>query len=81
MVTYNLTPLISTKFFNFNKFGNSLELDLFLANLVSLTCKCNNYSFVDRHHKYIGTWYLQIIKNDILGKLFIKRPKYRRFDL
>ena len=32
MVTYKLAPPISTKFFNFNKFANNLDLDLFLAN-------------------------------------------------
>ena len=31
MVTYKLTPPISTKFFNFNKFVNNLDLDLFLT--------------------------------------------------
>ena len=42
MVTYKLTPHISTKFFNFNKFVNNLDLDLFLTNPDSLACKCNN---------------------------------------
>ena len=32
MVTDKLTPPISTKFFNFNKFFDDLYLDLFLAN-------------------------------------------------
>ena len=36
MVTYKLTPPISTKFFNFNKFVNNLNLDLFFTNLDSL---------------------------------------------
>ena len=43
MVTYKLTPPISTKFFNFNKFVNNLDLDLFLANPDSLPCKCKNH--------------------------------------
>ena len=30
MVTYKLNSPISTKFFNFNKFVNNLDLDLFL---------------------------------------------------
>ena len=51
MVTYKLTPPISTKFFNFNKFVNNLDLDLFLANPDNLPCKCNNSPFADRHHK------------------------------
>ena len=55
MVTYKLTPLISTKFFNFNKFVNSLDLDLFLTNPNSLQCICNNSPFVDRYHKHIVT--------------------------
>ena len=36
MVTYKLTPPISTKFFNFNKFIQNLDLDLFLTNTDSL---------------------------------------------
>ena len=43
MVTYNLTPLISITFFNFNKFVN--DLDLFLANSVSLPCEFNSSPF------------------------------------
>ena len=48
MVTYKLTPPISTKFFNFNKFVNNLDLDLFLTNPDSLSCICNNSPFVDK---------------------------------
>ena len=55
MVTYKLTPPISTKFFNFNKFVNNLDLDLFLTNPDSLPCKCNNSPFVDKYHKHIVT--------------------------
>ena len=36
MVTYKLTPPISTKFFNFNKFVHNLDLDLFLTHPDSL---------------------------------------------
>ena len=72
MVTYKLTPPISTKFFNFNKFVKNLDLDLFLANPDSLPCKYNNSPFADRHHKHIMTGDLQIIRNNILRKLFIK---------
>ena len=72
MVTYKLTPPISTKFFNFNKFVNNLDLDLFLTNPDSLPCKCNNSPFVDRYHKHIVTGNLRIIKNNDLRKLFIK---------
>ena len=39
IVTYRLTPPISMKFFNFNKFVNNLDLDLFLTNPDSLPCK------------------------------------------
>ena len=77
MVTYKLTPPISTKFFNFNKFVNNLDLDLFLTNPDSLPCKCNNSPFVDKYHKHIVTGDLRIIKNNALRKLFIKGPKYR----
>ena len=55
MVTYKLTPPISTKFFNFNKFVNNLDLHLFLTNPNSLPCICNNSTFVDRYHKHIVT--------------------------
>ena len=77
MVTYKLTPPISSKFFNFNKFVNNLDLDLSLTNPDSLPCKCNNSPFVDKYHKHIVTGDLQIIKNNALRKLFIKGPKYR----
>ena len=77
MVTYKLTPPISTKFFNFNKFVNNLDLDLFLTNPDSLPCKCNNSPFVDKYHKHIVTGDLRIIKNNALRKLFIKGPKYK----
>ena len=75
--TYNLTPPISTKFFNFNKFVNNLDLDLFLRNPDSLPCKRNNSPFADRHHKDIVIGDLRIIRNNALRKLFIKGPKYR----
>ena len=52
MVTYKLTPRISTKFFNFNKFVNNLDLDSFLTKPDSLPCKCSNSPFVDRYHKH-----------------------------
>ena len=75
MVTYKLTPPVSTKFFNFNRFVNNLDLDLFLTNPDSPPCKCNNSPFVNRYHKYTVTRDLRIIKNNALGKLFIKGPK------
>ena len=78
LVTYKLTPPIPTKFFNFNKFVNDLDLDLFLTNLDSLPCKCNNSPLVDRYHKHIVTDDLRIIKNNALRKLFIKGSKYRK---
>ena len=77
MVTYKVTPPISTKFFNFNNFVNNLDLDLFVTSPDSLPCKCNNSHFVDRYHKHIVTGELRIIKNNALRKPFIKRPKYR----
>ena len=77
MVTYKLTPPISTKFFNFNKFVNNLDLDLFLTNPDSLPCKCNNSPFVDKYDKDIVTGDLRIVKNNALRKLFIKGTKYR----
>ena len=76
MITYKMTPSISTKFLNFNKFVNNLDLDLFLTNPNSLLCKCNS-AFVDRHHKHIVTGDLRTIGNNVLRNLFIKGPKYR----
>ena len=52
-------------------------MDLFFANPDILPFNCNNCPFVDRYHKHIVTGDLQIIKNNILRKLFIKGPKYR----
>ena len=72
-----MVPPVSTKFFNFNKFVNSLDLDLFLTNPDSLSRKCNNYPVADTYHKHIVTGDLQIIRNIVLRKLFIKGPKYR----
>ena len=42
VVTYKLTPPISTKFLNFNKFVTNLDFDLILTHPDSLPCKCNN---------------------------------------
>ena len=81
MVTYKLTPPISTKFFNFNKFVNNLDLDLFLTNPDSLPFKCTNSPFADRNHKHIVTGDLRIIRNNVLRKLFIKGSKYRKVKL
>ena len=77
MVTYKLTLPISTKFFNFNKFANYLDLDLFLTNQDSLSCNGNKSPFVDRYHKHIVTGDLRIIKNKALRKIFIKGLKNR----
>ena len=52
MVAYKLTPPVSKKFFNFNKFVSKLDLDLFLTNPDSLPCKCNNSPFADTHDTY-----------------------------
>ena len=81
MVTYKLTPPISTKVFNFNKFVNKLDLNLFLTNPDSLPCKCNNSLFVDRYRKHIVTGDLHIIRNNALKNLFIKGLKYREIRL
>ena len=77
IVTYKVTSPISTNLFNFNKSVNNLGLDLFLAKSDSLACKRNNSPFADRHHKHIVTGDLQIIRNTVLRKRFIKGPKYR----
>ena len=72
MVAYKLTPPISTKFFIFNKFVNNPDLDLFLTNPDSLSYKCNNSPFANRHHKHIATGHLRIIRNTVLRKLLLK---------
>ena len=81
IVTYKLIPLLSTKFFSFNKFVNNLDLDLFLTNPNSLSWQCNNSPFVDRHNKHIVTGDLRIIRNNVLRKIFNKGPKYRKLGL
>ena len=68
---------ISTKFSNFNKYDNDLDLDVFLTNLDSLPCKCNNSHFANRHHKNRVIGDLRIYKNNALRKKTIIRPKYR----
>ena len=68
--------LLSFSIFNF-KSANNLDLDLFLTNPDSLPFKCSNSPFADRHHKHMVTGDLRIIRNNVLRKLFIKRPKYR----
>ena len=60
MVTYKLTPPIFTKFFNFSKFVNNLDLGIFLTNPDSRPCKCNNCLLVDRYRKHIVSGDLRI---------------------
>ena len=62
---YKLGLPISIKFFNFNKFINNVDSDLFLIKPDSLRCTYNNFPFVNRRHKDIVTEFLQIIKNNI----------------
>ena len=69
MVTYKLTPPISTKLFKFNKFVSSLDLDLFLTNPDSLPCKCDNSPFADRHRKQVIYELLEIMfEENLLSK-------------
>ena len=77
IITCKETPPISTKFFNFNKFVNNLDLGLFLTNSYSAPYKCNNSPFIDRYHKHIMTGDLRIVRNNVLRKRFIKGPKNR----
>ena len=81
MVTYKLTSLVSTKFFNFNKFVNNLNLDLFLTNQTIYHANVINSPLVDRHNKHIVTGDLRIIRNNVLRKIFNKGPKYRKLGL
>ena len=60
---------------SFNKFVN--DLDVGLANADSLPYICNNSPFVSRGDLHIFIEDLQIIKNDVLKKIFIKGPKCR----
>ena len=70
LITYTMTPAISTKFLNFNKFVNNLDLDLCLTNRDSPPCKCSY--FADRRHKHTVTGHLRIIRHSVLRKLFLK---------
>ena len=65
MVTYKLTPPITSTIFNFNRFVINLDLGLLLTNPDSLQCKCDNSPFADRHHKHIVTGDLRIIGNNV----------------
>ena len=62
MVTCKLSPLLPSKFFNFNKFFNNLDLNVFLRNPDALPYKWKNSPFLDRPHKYIVTGDLPINK-------------------
>ena len=77
MVTYKLTPPIYTKFFNFNKFVNNIDLYLFLTKPDSLLFKWNNPPVTDKHLKNKVAGDLQIIRNNIVRKNLIIGPKYR----
>ena len=70
MVTYKLTPPLPTKFFDFNKCVNNLDLDKFSRNPNKLPFKCNNSPFGDRREKSIETEDLQIINNNVFRKSF-----------
>ena len=70
MVIYNLTPPLSTRFFNFNNFLKNLLLDIFLTNPDSLTSKFIKFLFPDRHHKNTVAGDLRIVKANVLRKLF-----------
>ena len=77
MVTYDLTPPMSTKISSSIKFDNDIDSDLVLSNPDSLPYKCNNSPFGDRHRKNIVTGHLRIIKNNVLRNVFIKGQRYR----
>lgn len=77
IVSYKLTPPISTKFFNLNKFVNGTDVHLFSTNTDNLPSSCNNYAFTNRHHKHIVAGDLRVFKNSIFRNIFIKGPKYR----
>ena len=79
MVVYSLSQTIRSKVFNYKKFVNNLDLDLFSHNIKSVPCHCNKYdkSFIEPNAKHILTGDLNIIKNNKLRKLLSKGPKYR----
>ena len=81
MVTCKLTPPISTKNLNLNKFVNNLDLDLYLTNLDSLLFKFNNFLFADRHSKHRVTGNLQIIRNNVLKNYLLKDLNIERLGL
>ena len=72
MVSYKLIPPTSTKFFNFNKLFNNLDLDLFLTNPDSVPSKSNNSPFAVTHHKYIVTGDPLVIRNNVSRRSYYR---------
>ena len=65
---------------NYSKFVSKLNLDNARNNLEeAVPCNCGKYDpiYHSPHHNQVLTGDLSIIKNDQLGGLFYKGPKFR----
>ena len=62
MATCRLGFPISTKMLNFNKFVDSLDLNVFISNLVILPCECASLLFADRYHNHTAVQEIFFVK-------------------
>ena len=69
IVTFKLTPILSTKLFKFNKFVD-LTRNVLLTNRDNLSRKYNDSPFTDENHKHVVNEDLRVIKNNIFKKKF-----------
>ena len=77
MITYKLSLPVSSKIFNFKKFVNKLDTNLFIQDKSIFPCYCNNSPFKDPYHNHIVSGDLKIVTNNQLRKLLSKGPKFR----
>ena len=68
---------VGTRKFNFNKFVNNLDVNLFLNDNSILPCDCTSFLFVDKDDNQITTGNLKVIDNNKLRKRFSRGSKYR----
>lgn len=71
-LVYNLMNLIRSKTFNFNKFVNFPDVNVFLVNNSTLHCDCRSSPFKDKDRNHIITGNLKIIDNIKLYNFFSK---------
>ena len=70
---------IRSKTLNYKKFVKELDLHRFKEDNETIKCNCQKYSvdFVNPESHHVLTGNLKIVKNNKLGKLLSKGPKYR----